>query len=104
LSSFRSVVFLRQKGDKMTKSSKRWQIRSLIRGLCLSSFRPNFVVLSTFQFVVLSFCRLFRAKRRWLLFYCLVLFLPPYNEKKINCRLAQISHHMNQNFSVLQMR
>ena len=55
LSSCRSVVFSRRKDDNTTKRrAKRRQIRSLISGLCLSSFRLYFVVLSTFRFVVFS--------------------------------------------------
>jgi hypothetical protein len=65
LSSCRSVVFSKRKYDKTTKrQAKRRQIRSIISGLCLSSFCLYFVVLSTFCFVVLSFFRLFGAKRR----------------------------------------
>jgi hypothetical protein len=78
LSSCRYVVFSRRKDDKTTKRrAKRRQIRSLISGLCLSSFRSKFVILSTFRFVVflgrkddnyrlvvLSFCRLFASTKR----------------------------------------
>jgi hypothetical protein len=67
LSSFRSafcrlVVFSGRKDDNYrfvilcSVVFSRRQIRSLISGLCLSSFRLNFVVL--------SICRLFGAKRR----------------------------------------
>jgi hypothetical protein len=63
----------RRKDNKTTKRQpKRRQIRSLISGLCLSSFRPHFVdfsfcchiALSSFRgektiIIVLSSCRLF---------------------------------------------
>jgi hypothetical protein len=83
----RSVIFSRRKDDKMTKrQSKRRQIRSLISGLCLSSFRPNFVVLSTLRFVV---CRLvvlssFWGEKRIIIVLSsrrFVVFSPRQNEK-----------------------
>lgn len=52
-----SVIFSRRKDDETKRQVKRRQIRSLISKLCLSSLRPNFVVLSTICFVILLFFR-----------------------------------------------